>query len=99
LKTALKREDYEYNTMYPGFLKDAELENRVDAKVTFNYANKVEKVHAELYQEAIEAVESGKDLLSTNYFVCQICGYTVKGEAPEKCPVCGAFKVRFKRIK
>ena len=25
-------------------------------------------------------------------FVCSVCGFTADGEAPEKCPVCGAVK-------
>ena len=25
-------------------------------------------------------------------YVCSICGYTAEGEAPEKCPVCGAVQ-------
>ena len=25
-------------------------------------------------------------------YVCSICGYVAEGEAPEKCPVCGAGK-------
>ena len=28
-------------------------------------------------------------------YVCSICGYTAEGEAPEKCPVCGAAKEAF----
>ena len=28
-------------------------------------------------------------------YVCSVCGYTVEGEAPEKCPVCGAVKEVF----
>ena len=28
-------------------------------------------------------------------YVCTICGYTAEGEAPEKCPVCGAGKEAF----
>ena len=28
-------------------------------------------------------------------FVCSVCGYTVEGEAPEKCPICGAVKEVF----
>ena len=30
-------------------------------------------------------------------FVCPVCGYTVEGEAPDKCPVCNAVKKLFKR--
>ena len=28
-------------------------------------------------------------------YVCSICGYVAEGEAPEKCPVCGACKDKF----
>jgi rubrerythrin len=28
-------------------------------------------------------------------YVCQVCGYTVEGEAPDKCPQCGADRSKF----
>jgi len=31
-------------------------------------------------------------------FVCGVCGCTVEGEAPEKCPICGAPKSKFSEI-
>ena len=31
-------------------------------------------------------------------YVCSVCGYTVEGEAPEKCPVCGAVSEVFVKI-
>lgn len=31
-------------------------------------------------------------------FVCTICGYTAEGTAPDKCPVCGAGKDKFKKV-
>jgi len=27
--------------------------------------------------------------------VCEVCGYTVEGEAPEKCPICSAKRDQF----
>jgi rubrerythrin len=30
--------------------------------------------------------------------VCDVCGNTVVGEAPDKCPVCGALKAKFKEV-
>ncbi|MCK4583655.1 rubrerythrin family protein [Candidatus Bathyarchaeota archaeon] len=27
--------------------------------------------------------------------VCDVCGYTVEGEPPERCPICKAKKERF----
>ncbi len=98
LKAANGGEVYEHTKMYPEFIKIADSENMADAKVTFDYANKVEKIHAGLYKEAIEAVDSGKDLPASDYFVCQICGNTVKENAPDNCPICGAPKERFNKI-
>ena len=28
-------------------------------------------------------------------YVCSVCGYTAEGEAPEKCPICGAAREAF----
>src|SRR6185436_17577631 len=33
-----------------------------------------------------------------NYYVCDGCGYIGKGDAPVKCPVCGAEGHRFKAV-
>ena len=30
--------------------------------------------------------------------VCGICGHTLVGDAPDKCPVCGAPKARFAAV-
>jgi rubrerythrin len=98
LKTALEGEVYEHTKMYPEFIKEAESENRNSAKITFSYANQVEKVHADLYQRAIDAINTGKDIEKTQYFVCQTCGYTAEGESPDTCPVCGSPKQRFKLV-
>jgi len=98
LKAAIEGEVYEHTQMYPEFIKVAESEKRIDARVTFDNANKVEQIHAELYQEAINAVKTGKDLPPTEYYVCQVCGNTVKGQPPDKCPICGAPKNQFKKV-
>ncbi len=98
LRAAKEGEVYEHSQMYPEFIKTAESEKRIDAKVTFDYANQVEKIHAGFYQEAIDATKAGKDLSTADYYVCQVCGNTVKEEAPDKCPICGAAKNQFKKI-
>jgi rubrerythrin len=33
-----------------------------------------------------------------DYWVCQVCGMTVEGEAPDECPVCKAKKQAFKKV-
>ena len=98
LKEAIEGEFYEFTTMYPEFIDNAKTESNAAAERTFNYANEVEKIHHELYKKALESVENGEDLIETDIYVCSICGYTHEGEAPDKCPVCGAVKKAFNKV-
>ncbi len=98
LRVAVSGENYEFVTMYPAFIEQAESENNKKAQVTFGFANEVEKVHHGLYQEALKALDAGQQFKDEPYLVCQVCGNTVAGEAPEKCPVCGAPRSKFKRV-
>ncbi|MBD3193619.1 MAG: rubrerythrin family protein [Candidatus Lokiarchaeota archaeon] len=98
VKAAIEGEHYEFSKMYPEFLEDAKEEKHKDAIRTFNYANEVEKVHHELYNKALNAVKEENDLEEQDMHVCSVCGYTVEGDAPDKCPVCGAAKKAFNKI-
>ena len=98
LEAAASGEHYEFTEMYPGFIEQAKTENNEGAETSFDWANKVEKVHHNLYQQALKALDEGKQLKDEPYFVCQNCGNTVGGEAPEKCPICGAPGRNFKRV-
>lgn len=98
LEAAINGEQYEFRKMYPEFIEKAKEEGAKRAEVTFNWANEVEEVHYRLYTQALEAINSGKDLGDKPFFVCEVCGMTVEGEAPGKCPVCGAPKARYREI-
>jgi rubrerythrin len=98
LKAAISGESYEFTQMYPAFIEQARSEADKKAEMSFSYANKVEKIHHDLYQKALEAVEGGRELKAEPYFVCPVCGYTVGGEAPERCPICGTPGSKFKRV-
>jgi len=98
LGEAISGENYEFTKMYPGFIEQARADNNTNAQISFAYANKVEKIHHGLYQEALETLEAGQEMKDEPYFVCQVCGYTVAGEAPEICPVCGAPVDDFKHV-
>jgi rubrerythrin len=98
LLAAIAGEHYEFLEMYPGFLAEADKEGAKRAANSFDLANKVEKIHHALYQAALRSVEKGDEIAETPMFVCQVCGNTVAGGAPEKCPVCGAPKKMFKPI-
>jgi len=98
LKEAVEGETYEFQKMYPEFIKQAETDHDSDAKRSFMFANAVEQIHEGLYSKALKSVKQEKDLDKTEIHVCQVCGNTVEGDAPDACPVCGAPKKMFKRI-
>lgn len=95
LGEAISGETHEFQSMYPQMIADAETEGVKGALRSFNFANEVEKIHAGLYQKAIQQLGNNEDV---DYHVCQICGNTVEGEPPDKCPVCGALKKMFKKV-
>ena len=97
LEAAINGEGYEFQNMYPGFLKEAEAEKNEAAAISFRNALAVEEIHHNLYSEALESLRKGKDLPRQDIFVCEVCGNTVSGHAPDRCPVCSAEKM-FARV-
>ena len=91
-------ENHEFTEMYPAFIKQAEIERNDKAKDTFDLANKVEQIHHGLFNTALSKVEKGEAITEKPIYVCQYCGNTVEGEAPEKCSICGAPRKMFKLI-
>jgi len=98
LQAAIDGENHEFTEMYPQFIKKANAEGEKKAADSFDLANKVEKIHHGLYRDAFAKLEKGATMELKPFYVCQYCGNTVEGEAPEKCPVCGAPKKMFKLI-
>lgn len=98
LQDAIEGETYEFQEMYPGFLEVASEEEEDRASWSFNIANDVEKIHANLYQKAAEVLKDNKDLPAVEYYVCQVCGNTVEEAPPEKCPICNAPSTSFELI-
>jgi len=90
--------NYEFTEMYPSFIKQAEAEGNEKARDSFDLANKVEQIHHDLFDAALSKVEKGETIAEKAIYVCQYCGNTVEGEAPEKCPICGAPRKMFKLI-
>ena len=95
LQEAISGETYEFETMYPPMIEDAKAEGNKAAERSFTFANTVEQTHAKLYKAALDNLE---DKTEADIYVCPICGETVIGSAPEKCPVCGAAGKAFMKI-
>jgi len=99
LQAAIAGEGFEFKEMYPKFLAEAQEEGNRGATISFRNALAVEEVHHTLYSDGLAAYGSGKDLPEGAVFVCGVCGMTVWGAAPDKCPICGAPKAKFSEVK
>ncbi len=82
--------------MYPAYKIVAEAQGEKGAETSFTWALEAEKIHASLYQKAKQAVDRGEDVDLAPVQICEACGYTVEGDAPERCPICKAPKEKFK---
>jgi rubrerythrin len=96
LKEAIAGETHEFNNMYPAMIEAAQSEGEKAAERSFTFANEVEKIHADLYQKALDGLDNPEDVEC--YYVCAVCGYTCENEPPETCPVCSANIKAFSRV-
>jgi rubrerythrin len=98
LLAAVIGEHQEFTKMYPDFIEKAKEERNDRAERTFDWANKVEKIHHGYFENALKEVKEGKKPADAVYYVCQVCGNTVTGSAPDKCPICGSPAKAFKKM-
>jgi rubrerythrin len=95
LRDAVSGETHEYKEMYPDMIAAAREEGNKSAERSFTYANEVEKIHADLYQKALNNLDNLEDV---DYYVCSVCGYTCEKEPPDECPVCGSKSKAFFKV-
>jgi len=95
LEDAIAGETHEFKTMYPAMIADAKEEGQKSAEISFDYANKVEAVHAQLYRKALADPDK---FPVQDYWICKLCGYTAEKETPDVCPVCGANMKAFYKV-
>ena len=96
LLEAIAGETHEFKTMYPEMIADAKAEGETIALRSFVYANGVEKVHAGLYEAALDKLETGQE--AVDYYICPVCGHTVAGSPPPSCEFCGVAGSDFFRV-
>jgi rubrerythrin len=96
LQAGIDGESFEINEMYPAYRAVAQFQGEKGADLSFRYAEEAEKMHLTLYQKSKQLVDKGKDPPLGKIQVCSVCGYTVEGDAPDKCPVCAASKDKFR---
>lgn len=88
LKEAIEGESYEFNTMYPEFITNANKAGNYMAQISLTYAYKVEQKHRDFYIDALKQLEAGTDdQLATIYYLCPTCGNTYATTAPSRCEI------------
>lgn len=95
LQAAVDGELFEVNQMYPVYMQGAKFQQEKGAVLSFHYALEAEKIHARMYADAKTEVDAGKDIAIPVVQVCEKCGYTHCGDAPEKCPICKTSREAF----
>lgn len=95
IQEAVSGETFEFTKMYPGMIEQARADSEDAAEMSFTNANSVEQVHAKLYKKYLGSLDS---VPTTDIYVCQVCGNTVEGSAPDICPICASPKSKFKKI-
>jgi rubrerythrin len=95
LQAAVDGEAFEFKEMYPAMVKDSVAENEIEARHSLEYAMSIEMVHHKLFKKALE---SEAENAAANFYVCPVCGHTVRDNPPKKCPYCGADGMKFIEI-
>ena len=98
IQTCINGETYEIEEMYPVFNATAKLQDEDGAVRSTHYALDAEKIHADWYKKAKETVDKGEDVKVGTIQICSVCGHTREGDAPDKCPICGASKDNFRQF-
>ncbi len=96
LAAAFGGESFEIDEMYPAYGEIAKVQKNAQASRSIRYAIKAEMDHKWMYSEARDKALDGKDIATQPVSVCLICGHTVIGDVPDKCPVCAAAKEYYK---
>ena len=95
LQDAIDGENFEIEEMYPAYKVVAELQEEKGAVRSTHYALEAEKIHSKMYTDAKKVVMEKKDIEIGTIQICDVCGYTHDGDAPEMCPICSAPKSKF----
>lgn len=95
LAAAIGGEGFENTEMYPAYNAVAKLQGEKGAMLSIHYAVEAEKIHEVMYGEAKELIKTGKDMDGNPIYICPVCGFTVIGDPPERCPVSSTPKEKF----
>jgi len=79
LLEAIAGETYEFKKMYPEMLEASKAEGNKEGERSFNYANEVEKIHAQLYQKLLDNLGTTREVYPYLLFwlICLFTGSAI----------------------
>ena len=93
------------DNLYPETLERLKVENYSDAITLVNYALQSEKQHRAMIQRVQRYTESffdrvvkAIDEMTTHYYVCEVCGSTLKKIPLGNCPICNSSVSNYRKI-
>ncbi len=96
LQEAMVGENFEVEEMYPAYDAIAKTQGEKLAEVYIRYALEAEKIHEEMYKDALENINNKQDKDVDKVYICPVCGFTTIGDLDiDKCPVCGVSTDKF----
>jgi rubrerythrin len=95
LELSIMGESFEIEEMYPVYMEIAKFQEEMGAQKSFEWSYMTEKMHKMLFEKAKHFVDLDRDMELGPVQVCSVCGYTLEGEAPDRCPVCHAVQDKF----
>jgi rubrerythrin len=100
LADASAGENEEMTKMYPGYIATAKAAGATDAAKSMRWAMETEKKHYIMYQNALTALNAGKEKsLPKIYWVCLKCGNTYDVAKPEStCSFCSTASSKFMKF-
>lgn len=101
---ALNVENWEYEEMYPGLIKDIKKEMKEEyaqvANLSLKWAKDVEFNHAKALSIALTNLNEGRDFEAEKLWVCKVCGNLIISDQPEEiCPVCKHDPIFYVEVK
>lgn len=82
----IEGELYEAKSIYPDFLKTAEIADNHIAFLSLTYAMKTEQKHKFFFEQALGDINSNTlNSLPSKYYVCPACGNTYAATPPKHC--------------
>jgi rubrerythrin len=92
IRQALAHERESRLSICSKYISQAEADHAEPARIMFSWSDRSEQSHVRLYEEALQALEQGRDCGFGELHICSACGFIVEGDPPDRCQNCGVGK-------